>query len=761
MEKHFDPYDRHYASLSVKDLLDAREVCHFQFSHSSNVYATAIGLYRIRIDDPDGRQYTPTKLAAKKRGKLGARTFENTVIRPWSWPCVLVFVREWLSAKELHEHPDHAIPPFLYLSDGRVVPVCTVAGSVTDRCPAQATGSLTFSSNVIGGGYPVLTDVQGKEHTGSVACLVTDGDRYYALTNQHVAGSPGREVYTVVKGQRTRVGVADDSALRKAPFTSIYPGFAGANTQSNLDIGLIDVDDVAIWTAQIFGLGVLGPIISFDHYNASLDWIGVPVIAHGAAGGCLKGEIKALFYRYGTLNGTDYVSDFLIGGRADQPLTTAPGDSGTLWCVDPTVFGEQPANGAKPQKQGDKNQKAPRGAEMVLRYRPLAIQWGGQKLSANGGVQYTQYALASAASVACRQLDVEIVTDLNAEHPQYWGAVGHYKIAEIAIGLVSDKQLKNFMKANLAQLTYDAETIATGDIPHDASQFVPLADVPDIVWKTNMNRGAAAARPQENWNHYADMDLPGEDGGTLDDLCGPEPKVILEDWINFYKNAPVPSESRSRSNNMGSLPFRVWQIFEAMAKYRGDGDAARFLCAAGIVSHYIGDACQPLHSSMHSDGLNGAATGVHSTYEEKMIDRFAEELRQRLDQFDMSQLGDNIEPAGSGYEAAQASIRLMRRTHQRLAPEHICEVYNDLGGGQGQAVVTGLWNQLADQTVACIADGARTLAMIWNSAYAASGGPAFSGTITGNKLRGVYEKQNFLPSLHLANLDRSDFEPPQ
>jgi hypothetical protein len=36
----------------------------------------------------------------------------------------------------------------------------------------------------------VLTDVQGKEHIGSVACLVTDGGRYHALTNQCVAGSP-------------------------------------------------------------------------------------------------------------------------------------------------------------------------------------------------------------------------------------------------------------------------------------------------------------------------------------------------------------------------------------------------------------------------------------------------------------------------------------------------------------------------------------------------------------------------------------------
>ena len=70
MPHHFDPYSRHYASLSVKDLLDAREASHVQFSHSSNVFATAIGLYRIREGDPDEKKYVAAGHAAKRRGRL-------------------------------------------------------------------------------------------------------------------------------------------------------------------------------------------------------------------------------------------------------------------------------------------------------------------------------------------------------------------------------------------------------------------------------------------------------------------------------------------------------------------------------------------------------------------------------------------------------------------------------------------------------------------------------------------------------------------
>jgi hypothetical protein len=216
MSYHVDPYARHYASLSVKDLLDARDMCHLQLSHSTNVFATAVGLYRIRKTDPDSQHYVPPQEAVKKKGGLGPRTLENTVVKPWSWPCVLVFVKEWLDPKEVREHRDQGIPPFLYLNDGRVVPVCTVQASLYPGTAPAATGPLTFSSHIVGG-YPVLTDVQGREHVGSIACLTTDGDRYYALTNQHVTGTEGREIYTVVKGQRVRVGVSARMSLRKAP----------------------------------------------------------------------------------------------------------------------------------------------------------------------------------------------------------------------------------------------------------------------------------------------------------------------------------------------------------------------------------------------------------------------------------------------------------------------------------------------------------------------------------------------------------------
>ena len=45
------PPKRDFSSLSVKDLLEARDAYHVHLAHLANVIATAIGRYRIRCGD--------------------------------------------------------------------------------------------------------------------------------------------------------------------------------------------------------------------------------------------------------------------------------------------------------------------------------------------------------------------------------------------------------------------------------------------------------------------------------------------------------------------------------------------------------------------------------------------------------------------------------------------------------------------------------------------------------------------------------------
>jgi hypothetical protein len=66
-----------FASLSLRDLLEARDLYHFHLMNCANVVGTAVGRYLIRKAG-----VPPT----------ARRTFANSEVRDNSWPCVLVLV---------------------------------------------------------------------------------------------------------------------------------------------------------------------------------------------------------------------------------------------------------------------------------------------------------------------------------------------------------------------------------------------------------------------------------------------------------------------------------------------------------------------------------------------------------------------------------------------------------------------------------------------------------------------------------------------
>src|SRR5262249_18385012 len=126
-----------FRSLSIRDLLDAREAYHIHLAHLDNVYATAIGRYLIRDDDKNAKD--PQHRSNRK--DLGPRTLANWWPREWSWPCILVFVDSWCAQEELARDPakaDSIVPSRLYLPDGRVVPTCVVEVRTDTGPPAFA-----------------------------------------------------------------------------------------------------------------------------------------------------------------------------------------------------------------------------------------------------------------------------------------------------------------------------------------------------------------------------------------------------------------------------------------------------------------------------------------------------------------------------------------------------------------------------------------------------------------------------------------------
>ncbi len=741
-----------FNNLSVKDLVEARDLFHVHLINKRNVVATAIGRYRIRKEDPwpNQRGYQDTL----KPKQNAARTLGNSEVRDYSWPCILVFVDKWETESSLiRSQDDSLVPRSIYLPDGRIVPVCVVEAprSVASDDTVD-TNSLVFPANYIGGGFPVIIDSQGQERIASVGCVVTDGNKYYALTNKHVVGEKGTPVYTRMKGMPRLIGHSSGKQIGKLLFEDTYEGWKGKQIMVNCDFGLIEIDNINIWKTDVVGIGQFDELASLNTSNITLSLISAVkftddgtkrskhvtprVRAYGAVSGQLEAEIVGLFYRYKSVGNIEYVADFLFGGVDGQPLNVRHGDSGTLWMLaaeDPADTDARPVN------------------------MPIALHWGQHNLIAGGGgMTAIPYALAANLTTACVELDVDVVRGWNIDNDYTWGKTGHFKVAAKSCELVTGTKLKKLLMANQKNIGYVDDDLLTKNVVNGAynkakNEFVPLADVADIIWRTTRKADAS--------NHFADIDESHAEvhgGHTLLDLCMADPaRIDIDFWVDYFDqlDAVDPHRKNGRlQRRTGALPFRVWQMYSQMVASLTAGNLAEFICAGGTMAHYVGDACQPLHVSHLHHGRTESEKDVHSVYETNMLDRKAV----------MPQVFDGINATGEkvaaadvigpgGFEAAQRVVELMDFTYRNLPPVDVCDSYTDNSGD-----TAAMWQELGDRTIVNMAEGCRVMAILWQSAWKAGGGngqftAAEMTEIPRDDLKALYNDKNFVPAYSMRD----------
>jgi hypothetical protein len=223
------------------------------------------------------------------------------------------------------------------------------------------------------------------------------------------------------------------------------------------------------------------------------------------------------------------------------------------------------------------------------------------------------------------------------------------------------------------------------------------------------------------------------------------------------------------------------------------GKADEFLGAAGVLAHYVGDACQPLHISYLYDGdpeqtrflqvrqFNGSwktqpvslGTGVHDSYESVMVEHHMPEIVDALNQ--LSTPGDGAGPrlVTGGHAAAVAVVALMQQTFDLMSPSDIVNTFVKLMAGQingywatdqasamrqagaPQAVYEALWTTYGDRTKTTIGNGCRCLAMLWESAWVEGGGDvtlANAGVVDPQSLKALYLRPDFVPSVVLDQI---------
>src|SRR5262249_13104180 len=126
--------------------------------------------------------------------------------------------------------------------------------------------------------------------------------------------------------------------------------------------------------------------------------------------------------------------------------------------------------------------------------RPLALEWGGQVFVDKAAKGSYAFALATSLTTVCRSLDVEIVPEHNTGVLPYWGQTGHYSIASFACDALPAGKLRSFLKANLNRIAFTIRDLNPRKIAtrlkeaRENKESVPLADVPDIVWKNHKTK---------------------------------------------------------------------------------------------------------------------------------------------------------------------------------------------------------------------------------------------------------------------------------
>ena len=685
-------------ALSVRDLLEARDLYQTHIANLPTVLGTAIGRYRIRRDDPNFSD----EHAEQEGVDLGPRTLTNSDFKSWSWPCVLVFVNRWLSRDELALQPALGVPPVLYLPDGRQVRTCPILVEKRLRDLPSAEAAV-YGTTQVGPNFQLFVEDQGVTRMGVATAIVEDGACAYMLVSRHlVAGAElNSEVFAYPRGARTKLGVVTPRIVEGVTLQEVYPGFAGRSTELTLDAALVKIGNVDQCTSHYLGIGQMGAPVDLSSDRMSLNLIGCPLYTLLPGGIRVEAKVHGLFYRHATIGGRDSVTEFLIGSREPNgSVETRPGDSGVVW------FWDEVADEANKPKGKGPDWALVTGDAPGKSSLPVAVQWGGQGLSSTS--ETMEFVLAAGLSSVCKTLNVDAVQSWSENQHQYWGKVGHYNIGYAACFALRYEKAKVLFEANATSIGVSDEDIVKGKLPTatQRTKFIALADVPDLVWR--------ATRGKDKANHFADMDEKGQGdfaGKTLLELwrhkkSSRSPKV----WNEFYDSIDAARKPAHR----GALPFRVAQIYKEMVEAVRGKNLERYICAAGVLAHYVGDACQPLHVSYlhHGEPDDEGDDKVHAVYEDAMLTRAAADVVAGVKQRVIDAAAPTYFHGGEG--AANAVVELMRRTVKELPPAEVLEVY---GRTKGRTQTAEMWAELGERTMNRMADGAVTLATVWESAW--------------------------------------------
>jgi hypothetical protein len=188
-----------------------------------------------------------------------------------------------------------------------------------------------------------------------------------------------------------------------------------------------------------------------------------------------------------------------------------------------------------------------------------------------------------------------------------WGRRGHQTVAEIAAILVSEDPTAPYLKSRSFDFGY-------------------YANVPDIIWKKPSTY--AFEKPQ----HFMDMEIYRREFKKKPEIKDP----FALSRRDFEKAFP------QIHNDAGRAFWRIRELNDQLEfitkKLRAlpDGPESKpvrrllqesWFLTAGVMAHYFGDLAQPLHVSENYDGLKTNQKGIHSFFEDDVVDELYPQIQ--------------------------------------------------------------------------------------------------------------------------------------
>lgn len=259
-----------------------------------------------------------------------------------------------------------------------------------------------------------------------------------------------------------------------------------------------------------------------------------------------------------------------------------------------------------------------------------------------------------------------------------WGTKGHAWIAQNAVTLLPPTPLSVVLSQH-------------------QSSVIQSAITPDFQWKD----GSIARL--EAPDHYIDLEVLSSTP-TRDAI----PRTRLEAARGYTDLGILYSDG-------GFLPWRVEETYWALVNaIKTDPQSAPFW--AGILSHYVADCTQPLHTTVHYDGRVDRKTdgvpelkGIHADYEITYLEDEGIEFRRSS-----LALARPTQPMPDVFAAAVDAI---------LASHALVDGLYDVARRRGEGRFEAWDREMGQMTRGQLAGGAALLASLWQAAWEQAGKP--------------------------------------